>query len=97
MSIIVKGSESSNMNMRLTSIDVWYDATNGTNTDNRSRGLDQHTMEVVHHSHRTENIDIKHPLHEFDFGINGSHGVTWEFISCFGNNFSFEYLTYTTE
>lgn len=63
---------------RITSIHVWNDSTNRTNIHDGPSSPDEHVVEMMHHPHGPEYIDVKHALHSRDVSVNGRHGVAWE-------------------
>lgn len=59
----------------LTSVQVRNYSSNWSNIHNCPCGFDNHIVEVMYHSHRTEDIDVEHALRRSDVCVNGCHGV----------------------
>jgi hypothetical protein len=58
-----------------TSVQERDDSTNGADVDNGALRMDEHVMKVMHHSHGSEQVDVKHALYRLDVRVDGWHGV----------------------
>lgn len=76
-----KGLRSWQKESEPTTIYIWYNPPNRTDTDNCSRGFNQHAMKVMYHSHRSKDINIKHSFDRCNVGINGCHCIAQEILS----------------
>ena len=63
----------------LTSVYIWYDASNATDIDDLSLGPDEERMEYADHSHGPKDIDGEHLLNFLDVGIGTGHRIAYTF------------------
>ena len=63
------------IDVRHTSVHIWNYSTNTTDIDDFTLFLNEQRMEIMHHSHRSEDVYGKHFFDFFDLGIGGCHSV----------------------